>query len=34
MEIDQQPHSYVVPTVIAVWGMSTGAAGTSAPSPS
>src|SRR5260370_41308205 len=25
---DQQLYSYVVPTVIAVWGMSTGAAGT------
>jgi hypothetical protein len=24
---DQQPYSYVVPTVIAVWGMSAGAAG-------
>ena len=24
---DQQLYSYVVPTVIAVWGMSTGAAG-------
>ena len=26
---DQQLYSYVVPTVIAVWGMSIGAAGTS-----
>ena len=25
---DQQLYSYIVPTVIAVWGMSTGAAGT------
>jgi len=25
---DQQLYSYVVPTVVAVWGMSTGAAGT------
>ena len=25
---DQQLYSYVVPTIIAVWGMSTGAAGT------
>ena len=31
---DQQLYSYVVPTVIAVWGMSIGAAGTIGTSPS